>query len=92
MKPPNNATQCSPIPPLGSILRASSAEPLQKIKHAAGLLGLEMEGLAELLQVDRSHLYRVIQGKRNSPGLRERIAGVFQAGVNDIWPLSMNQG
>jgi hypothetical protein len=81
-----SATQCSPIPPLGSILRASPADPLQKIKHAAGLWKIEMEGLAEMLQVNRSHMYRVIQGERQSPRLRKRIAGFFQARVNDIWP------
>jgi len=67
-------------------LRASPADPLKKIRHAAGLWDLEMADLAQLLAVERSHLYRVIQGKRKSPGLRERIAGVFQAGINDIWP------
>jgi plasmid maintenance system antidote protein VapI len=88
MTPPATATQCSPIPPLGSILRDSPAEPLDKIKHAAGLWEISMEGLAALLKVSRAHMYRVIKGERSSARLRARIAGFFNAEVTDIWPPS----
>ena len=81
-----SATQCSPIPPLGSILRASPVAPLKKIRHAAALWAVDMEGLAELLEVNRQHMYRVIKGERPSARLRERIAGFLNADVSDIWP------
>lgn len=81
------ATQCSPAHDLGSILRSSPLPPLGRVRYAAQLLlGHDMDALATSLGVGRPHLYRVIQGDRHSPPLRQRLAALLGVDVGDIWP------
>lgn len=83
------ATQCSPPPSLGSILRASPQPALGRVRYAAQLLfGDDMDRFAVRLGVGRQHLYRVISGERLSDALRGRIAQILGVAVEDIWPLA----
>lgn len=85
---PDTATQCSARRDLRSMLKRSPASPRQRVKGlACALMGLTMVELAEqVIQTDRTHLYRVIDGERPSPPLRRRIARLFGLDESDIWP------
>lgn len=86
------ATQCSPPPDLGSILRASPLASLGRVRYAAQLLfGEDMDRFAMRLGVGRQHLYRVISGERSSDVLRHRVAQLLGVAVGDIWPLDEGQ-
>ncbi len=85
----HDATQCSPGRELGSILRASPAPPLRKVRGAVLILyDMDLaDFIARELRRDRSHAYKVIQGQRVSPPLQEEIAKKIKARVEDIWPV-----
>ena len=81
-------TQCTPHCSIQSITRHSPAPPLKKIGALAMLLhGLTLEVFfGSRLKVSKTQFFLVVNGKRESKSLRERIAGELTVSVSDIWP------
>lgn len=82
-----NATNCNPNPALGSILKASPAQPAEKIRGAALLIfGETLDAFARRLGRTRNHLSQVINGAtRDSARLRGDITRALGVADDDIW-------
>jgi len=71
---------------LRSILQASPAAPYSKVLAASLLVyGENIPELAIRLDRKYPHVNGVIQGKRQSVPLRQRIADLLGVAVTDIW-------
>ncbi len=80
--------QTIPNESLRSILRTSPAEPYAKVLGASLLIfGENIPELAVRLGRKYPHVNGVIQGKRESKPLRQRIADLLGVTVADIWSL-----
>lgn len=82
------ATQCSLNLPLRSILAASPLDAVGRVQHAAALVhGLKFDAYcAQRLQRDRAHVYRVLNGERQSLPLIKRIAADLGVSASDLMP------
>ena len=88
---PQPATNSNANLSLKSIAQHSPAPPLRKIRALALLLfDSTTDRFVDGLKVSKQHFTEVVQGRRTSKDLCQRIASAFGLEVSDIWPSAEN--